>query len=310
MAFYLSVYPYFQSYLLVVMDLSVTTAGYIVQVFTFAATITTIVVGFLIKQSRHYKRFVVIGAAIYVLGLAAMILFRTEDASIFTLVAAQMLIGIGGGMLHQPAQTGVQASVSHQEVAAVTAIFLTLLELGGAIGNAISGAIWSNNIPVKLREYLPPETQHQADDIFSDVDLAANGWAMGNPTRAAINRAYQETMTKLLIVALIISVPVLVLSFFMEDYDLSQMDQKVVGTVIGANSDAGERRGSLGVGSSRSRRESGSTEATGLLREADRLHGDEESDSDAGAGAEDSRPGSRGEAEGQRAWGRKFRRRT
>lgn len=300
MAFYLSVYPYFQSYLLVVMDQTVTAAGYIVQIFTFSATITTIVVGFFIKKTRHYKRFVVLGSAIYVVGLAAMILFRTEDASIYTIIAAQMLIGIGGGMLHQPAQTGVQASVSHQEVAAVTAIFLTLLELGGAIGNAISGAIWSNNIPVKLREYLPPETQHQADDIFSDVDLAAHGWAMGNPTRTAINRAYQETMTKLLTVALVVSIPVLVLSFFMEDYDLSLMDQKVVGVVIGSDANRSQRSNSVTAGPSRSRGESTTHESTGLLRGTDE---DEED-------VEDVRPGSRQESNGETAWLSKFRRRT
>lgn len=302
MAFYLSVYPYFQSYLLVVMDQSVTAAGYIVQVFTFTATITTIAVGVMIKNTRHYKRFVVLGASIYVIGLGAMILFRTENASIYTLVGAQILIGIGGGMLHQPAQTGVQASVSHQEVAAVTAIFLTLLELGGAIGNAISGAIWSNNIPAKLREYLPPETQHQADDIFSDVDLAANGWAMGNPTRTAINRAYQETMTKLLTVAVIVSVPVLILSFFMEDYDLSQMDQKVVGTVIGGQSISRSRHNSVIAGPSSSRRGSSAHESTGLLRESD--SGEDEDDVDS------IRPGSREESNGETAWFSKFRRRT
>lgn len=272
MAFYLSVYPYFQSYLLVVMDLDVTVAGYIVQVFTFTATITTIFVGVMIKRTRHYKRFVVIGASIYVAGLGAMILFRTENASLSTLVSAQILIGVGGGMLHQPAQTGIQASVSHQEVASVTAIFLTLLELGGAIGNAISGAIWSNNIPTKLRQYLPAETQHQADDIFSDVDLAANGWAMGNPTRAAINRAYQETMTKLLTVAVVVAIPVLILSFFMEDYDLSRMDQRVVGTVIGGESLSRSRNNSITAGPS------GSSihETTGLLRDSDNDDDDDE----------------------------------
>lgn len=293
-AFYLSVYPYFQSYLLVVMDQTVTAAGYIVQVFTFTATITTIFVGFRIKSTGHYKRFVVIGSIIYLVGLAAMVLFRTEDASVYVLVGAQVLIGIGGGMLHQPVQTGVQASVSHQEVAAITAIFLTLLELGGAIGNAISGAIWSNNIPVKLRQYLPAETVDQADEIFSNVDLAAHGWAMGNPTRAAINRAYQETMTKLLIVAVIAAIPVVVLSFFLEDYDLSQMDQKVVGTVIGGRSGSRSRTNSVTAGPS------SASEATGLLREDD-------SDNDE---IDDLRPGSREESNGQTAWFSKFRRRT
>lgn len=273
MAFYLSVYPYFQSYLLVVMGESVTSAGYIVQVFTFASTITTIAIGALIKYTGRYKWFVVIGSFIYVIGLAAMIVFRTEAASVYTLVSAQMLIGVGGGMLHGPAQVGIQASASHQEVAAATAVFLTLLELGGAIGNAISGAIWNNNIPIKLSQYLPPETKDQAGEIFADVALAANGWPLGSPTRNAINQAYQETMTKLLYVAVAVAIPVLILSFFMEDYDLSTMNQHVVGTVIGGETRHSQHFESESIaGSSRRRRRPSNHESTGLL------HGDSSDD--------------------------------
>ena len=62
-------------------------------------------------------------------------------------------------MVNVPAQLGVQASASHQEVAAATAIFLTVLEIGGAVGNAISGAIWSHSVPEKLVRYLPAEVE-------------------------------------------------------------------------------------------------------------------------------------------------------
>ena len=53
MAFYLSVYPYFQSYLLVVQNLSLTKAGRIVQTFTFTSTITSILVSFAIKYTKE-----------------------------------------------------------------------------------------------------------------------------------------------------------------------------------------------------------------------------------------------------------------
>lgn len=152
-----------------------------------------------------------------------------------SIIAAQMLIGIGGGMCHGPAQLGVQASASHQEVAAATAAFLTLLEIGGAVGSAISGAIWRGNIPMKLQEYLPDETKDQATAIYGSITLAATGWPMGSPTRIAINRAYQETMTKILIVAVCVATPCMFLSLIMKNYKLDEIDQHVKGVVIGAS---------------------------------------------------------------------------
>ncbi|KAK5135545.1 hypothetical protein LTR08_005180 [Meristemomyces frigidus] len=237
MAFYLSVFPYFQSYLLVVHDLSVSEAGHIIQIFTFSATCTSILVSLLIKYTKRYKRFVVTGACLYVAGLVLMVFFRTEHSSLGAIIGAQMIIGIGGGMCHGPAQLGVQASASHQEVAAATAAFLTLLEIGGAVGSAISGAIWSANVPVKLAEYLPAETKDQASAIYGSIELAAKGWPMGSPTRDAINLAYQETMTKILIVAVCAATPCILLSLLMKDYKLDEIDQHVKGVVIGSAHD-------------------------------------------------------------------------
>lgn len=229
----MSVFPYFQSYLLVVQNKSVATSGVIVQTWTFAATVTSICVSVAIRKLKRYRVFVVGGSCIYLVGLVVMLLFRTENASTALLVATQIIVGAGGGMLNIPAQTGVQASASHQEVAAATAIFLTFLEIGGACGAAVSGAIWSASVPGKLLKYLPDETKDQAAAIYGNITLASIGWPMGDPTRQAINRAYQETMSRILLVAVCVAVPVVLLSVLMKDYKLDEIDQHVKGLVIG-----------------------------------------------------------------------------
>lgn len=245
MAFYLSVYPYFQSYLLVVQDLPLTSAGRIVQTFTFTSTITSIIVSFAIKYTKRYKTFMVAGTILYVIGLALMIHFRTEDSSPAVIVGTQVFLGVGGSLTHVPAQLGVQASASHSEVAAATALFLTFLEIGGAVGSAISGAIWTSNIPKKLALYLPPETRDQAADIYGNITLASRGFPMGSPTRIAINQAYQETMTKILSVAVLVALPCMVLSLMMTDYRLDEIDQGVAGVVIGGEQARVDRRESV-----------------------------------------------------------------
>jgi hypothetical protein len=214
------------------------------------------VVSLIIKRTKHYKYFVVFGTLVYLFGLALMMRYRKEGASTLVIIGTQMVVGIGGGLINGPAQLGVQAAASHQSVASATAIFLTVLEIGGAVGNAISGAIWSRSIPEKLALYLPPESQDQAAAIFGNVTLAAKGWPMGSPTRDAINLAYQETMTQILTVAVCVAVPCVLLSFFMKNYKLDEMDQHVKGVVVGGVQEAADRRNSIATVSRRSSRSS------------------------------------------------------
>lgn len=235
MAFYLSVYPYFQSYLMVVQNMPLTKAGRIVQTFTFTSTITSIVISFVIKYTKQYKKYMVLGTILYTIGLGLMIHYRTEDSSPAVIVGTQIFLGVGGSLTHVPAQLGVQASASHAEVAAATALFLTFLEIGGAVGSGISGAIWTSNVPNRLAMYLPDETKDRAAEIFGNIELAANGWPMGSPTRIAINLAYQEAMTKILVVAVCVSLPCIVLALMMTDYKLDEIDQGVKGVVIGGS---------------------------------------------------------------------------
>ncbi|EKD18351.1 hypothetical protein MBM_03344 [Drepanopeziza brunnea f. sp. 'multigermtubi' MB_m1] len=232
MAFYLSVQPYFYSYLLVVEHKSVTAAGHITQTFSFTSTVASIIISFLIKYTKYYKPYVVAGICMYITGLGLMIKYRAEHVSTGALVGTQIAIGIGGGMLNVPAQLGVQASTDHQHVAVATAVYLTCVELGGAVGSAISGAVWGHNIPAKLRQYLPASAQGQAAAIYDQITVARS-YAVGTPERAAIDRAYDETMHILLVIAICAAVPMLFLSLMMSNYKLDELKQNVKGRVIG-----------------------------------------------------------------------------
>lgn len=231
--FYTSIYPYFSSYLQVVHSQSITAAGNITQTFSFTSTVSSIVVSLFIKYTRHYKYFVTAGACIYLLGIGIMIRYRAQGSSIAQIVGTQIAIGIGGGMVNVPAQLGVQASVTHDDVAAATVIFLTFLQIGGSVGSAISGVVWSRNIQRKLALYLPPEARGNAAEIYGNLASATSLYPVGTPERVAINRSYQETMNILLIIAACFCAPLFPLSLLMRNYRLDRIDQKVTGTVIG-----------------------------------------------------------------------------
>ena len=90
------------------------------------------------------------------------------------------------------------------------------------MGNAISGAIWTAHLPKKLALYLPDAAKGSAFLIFGNLTMATS-YPMGSPERMAINRSYQETMDKLLIVAACFAVPLFPLSLMMRNYNLAKV---------------------------------------------------------------------------------------
>lgn len=221
-AFYFSVQPYLYSYLQVVQDYDVATAGRVTQTFAFTSTIAAFGVSILIKYTRRYRVYVTIGCVIYISGIFLMLTYRREGSSPALILGTQVIVGAGGGLLNVPVQLGVQASASHQDVAAATAMFLTSMEMGGAVGAAISGAIWTHHIPRKLQQYLPDEAKADVGEIFGKLTKALS-YPVGSPARVAINRAYQETMNKLLVLALIATIPLIPLSLLMSNYQLDKV---------------------------------------------------------------------------------------
>ncbi|KAK3295692.1 major facilitator superfamily domain-containing protein [Chaetomium fimeti] len=233
--FYIAVQPYFYSYLLVALNLPVSRAGPITQTFSFASTIAALVASLIIRRlsTPRPRPFILAGAALYTVAITVLLHTRTREASTITLFAAQTMLGAGAGLVHVATQLIVQAAAAstdihgpghghghpQQYVGVATAAFLTLVQVGAAVGSAVSGAVWGRLVPGKLREYLPEHVRGEADKIYASVVVACS-YAWGSPEREAIARSYQETITVLLWVALVACGPVLGMALLVGDYRL------------------------------------------------------------------------------------------
>ncbi|KAK0646236.1 siderophore iron transporter mirC [Cercophora newfieldiana] len=257
MIFYIAVQPYFYSYLLVALNLPVSRAGPITQTFSFASTIAAITASLLIRRARTAPRprpYILFGASLYTLAVIILLQTRTRSASLITLFAAQGALGAGAGLMHVTTQLAVQASCGshHSHVGVATAAFLTIAEVGAAVGSALSGAVWGRLVPAKLVEYLPEALKAEAPKIYASV-VVARSYAWGSVEREAIARAYQETITVLLWVAAGMCLPLLLVARAVEDERADEVGE-VRGLVVGGNIegvDASawlEMAGSLDVG--------------------------------------------------------------
>lgn len=210
---------------------SVRAAGYLLNVYSFGACITGIVLGFIIKYTGRYKIWAVIGVPIYILGTGLMIHFRGPEYTEGYLIMCQIFVAVGGGTMALMTQLAVMAVVHHQDTAAVLAVLGTLNSIGGAVGLAVSGAIWTNTLPDQLAQNLPPSINNQSSTIFGSLTQQLS-YPRGSPERDAIIMSYSYLQKVLCIAATAISVGCLILVFGLRDVNLKQARQPVKGLVV------------------------------------------------------------------------------
>ncbi|KAM5350031.1 hypothetical protein ACJ41O_006536 [Fusarium nematophilum] len=203
---------YFYSYLQVVHRQSITHAGYILNSFSLTSSVFGPIIGMIISWTGDFKYLSYTGVPIMLLGTALLIPFRDPDTSPGVLAITQVLCGLGTGIFAMCGQLAVMAPVTHQEIAAVNALWGLFGGFGAAIGYAIAGALWNNLLPQELYNRLPEETKPLAGQIFGDM-VAQMSYADGTPEREAIVAAYSHVM-RLMVIAGSCFVPLCLASIF------------------------------------------------------------------------------------------------
>jgi hypothetical protein len=145
------------SFLQVVYNLDVATAGYVGNTFNVVAFVFLFLAGWLIRVTCRFKWILWVCIPLYIFGLGLMIHFRTPGGYIGYIVMCEIFLSIPGSIFILCVQVAVLASVDHQHVAAALALLFVMGSIGGSIGSAICGAIWTNTFLKKLQETLPED---------------------------------------------------------------------------------------------------------------------------------------------------------
>lgn len=126
-----------------------------------------------------------------------MIYFRRPNQEIGYIIMCEIFISIGGSVFILLVQLACLAAVDHQHVAAVLAMLYVSGSIGGAIGNTISGAIWTNTFPQALMRELPESALPNLTTIYSQL-TAQLAYPVGSVERIAIQHAYGYAQTRML----------------------------------------------------------------------------------------------------------------
>ncbi|KAE8152268.1 major facilitator superfamily domain-containing protein [Aspergillus avenaceus] len=189
---------YFTSYLQVVYNASITQAGYISAIFDLIDPLWLIGCGYLIRVTGQFKWQLMWAVPLYILTGGLMIYFRSPGHSIGYMCMCEIFLGISGGTMILIEQVAVLAASKHEDYAAMLALLSLFGNLGGSVGNSISGAIWTNTFPAKLRGLLPDADKDKWEDIYGSLDVQLS-YPVGSEVRNAINSAYALSQRDMLI---------------------------------------------------------------------------------------------------------------
>jgi EmrB/QacA subfamily drug resistance transporter len=116
--------------------------------------ITSIGSGQLITRTGRYKAFPIAGTAVMTVGLY---LLSTLDpaSSQLTIFAFMFVLGLGLGMVMQVLVLAVQNAVDYSDLGVATSGATLFRSIGGSLGTAALGAIFSNRLSSQLKSVLP-----------------------------------------------------------------------------------------------------------------------------------------------------------
>ncbi|MEU7999255.1 MDR family MFS transporter [Micromonospora sp. NPDC049060] len=196
---------------------SPTVAGLMSLPMILGLLVSSTVAGQLITKYGRWKRYLVAGAAVMVVG---MLLLATIDAetSILLLSVYMAVLGIGVGMLMQNLVLAAQNDVPAHELGAATSVLTFFRSMGGTIGVSALGAVLANRVASLSAEKLGPLTGGApAGEGSTEVpDLSA----LPEPVLRIIQDVYGTATGELFLVAAPFAVLALVVVLFIREKPL------------------------------------------------------------------------------------------
>ncbi|KAF7550638.1 hypothetical protein G7Z17_g5572 [Cylindrodendrum hubeiense] len=222
---------YLYTVLIVAFNFSIKAATRITSLYSFTSVITGTILGLIVYKVRRLKMFIVAGTCLFMVAFGLLIRYRGDPTSSGRagVIGAQVFLGFAGGMFPYPAQAALQAYVKHENLAVMTGVYLATYNVGSALGNAVSGAIWTQLLPSALAKNLAGINETLAISAYGDPFTAALEWPMGTPERDALVESYQHVQRYLTITGICLCIPLIAFSLCLRNPKLSSEQNLVEG---------------------------------------------------------------------------------
>jgi MFS family permease len=188
---------------------------------TFTVAPLAVVTGILITMTGHYRWAVWSGWVLTVLGVGLLILLKV-DTSIPAWIFLTIVSGLGLGILFPSMQFSLQAASTNKDMGFAVAMFSFFRTFGQAIGVALGGVIFQNQMEKKLRAY--PQFASQAEELAKDAAALVQiiKATPDGQDKLDLRTAYVDSVRLIFIVLCALAAVALVASLFIKSYDLDR----------------------------------------------------------------------------------------
>jgi EmrB/QacA subfamily drug resistance transporter len=180
--------------------------------------ITSIASGQIITRTGRYKAFPIAGTAVMTLGL--YLLSTMNSSSTRGLIFVFMfVVGLGLGMVMQVLVLAVQNAVEYSDLGVATSGATLFRSIGGSLGTATLGAIFSNRLHEELKSFLPASAAAQAGSSSGEVNPAQIAH-LPPPLHAGYLHAFAGSLSSVFLTASAFALVGFVLTWFIRELRL------------------------------------------------------------------------------------------
>lgn len=207
---------YLSQYFQIARGMSPTHAGLMSIAMVGGLLVSSIVSGRAITQSGRWKRFLVGGMVLVVIGLL-LLSFIDESTPLVVVGAFMAVLGIGLGSTMQNLVLAVQNNTAQADMGSASAVVAFFRSMGGSVGVSALGAVLSAQVAAKVTSGLAAlgirTSAHQSHEI---PDLGA----LPGPVRAVFEHAFGSATGELFLIATPFAALALVAVLFIREVPL------------------------------------------------------------------------------------------
>jgi EmrB/QacA subfamily drug resistance transporter len=207
---------YLSQYFQLARGMSPTKAGLMSVAMVGGLLVSSIVTGRIITATGRWKRFLVSGMVLVIIGLA-LLASIDETTSLWVVGAYMAVLGLGLGATMQNLVLSVQNNVAQSDLGAASSVVAFFRSVGGSVGVSALGAVLSHQVAASVTDGLARlGIQVDSHDRGSIPDLAT----LPAPVREVFEHAFGQATGHLFLVAVPFAVLALVCVVFIREVPL------------------------------------------------------------------------------------------
>jgi EmrB/QacA subfamily drug resistance transporter len=210
---------YLPLFLQVVLGASPTGSGLQILPLMGGLLITSITSGAFISRNGRYRPFPIAGTAIMVVGLFLLSTMDPQTTRI-TASAFMFVLGLGLGLTMQVLVLAVQNAVDYKDLGVATSGATLFRSIGGSVGTAVLGSIFSNRLAASLTSALPRSASGALGNVSSLNPAALKRLPV--PVHDAYLTAFTNALSTVFLVAACVAAVAFLLSWALEQRPLRE----------------------------------------------------------------------------------------